>query len=270
MMSTNGKNYERERAGIPEESREEFTRDVMKLLNYGGMMQFETVRLHGKEIHLLKPVELDKNDYAEFHYNYFEDDVWERAEYDANSGVLRSGQVGEAQFRNVIAAAYLLQEKYINATCNVKINMKPVIEKVMKSISLMAEEESGSILNDDRAFWWDGTDRVVFSEDMERWIAGLSVQYSRLIKEKSSIRHDQGSFLRELMDVLSEAGLLDKPVYAFQNMFYEFLGHGYDRRYAAAVKLIDKLCQDNGQPEQIRRYLSILANERLRKKCFGF
>lgn len=269
-MSTNVKDYEREQVGISEESREEFTRNVMKLLNYGGMMQFEMVYLHGKEIHLLKPVELDKNGYAEFHYNYFEDDVWERAEYDANSGVLRSGQVGDAQFRDVIAAAYLLQKKYINATCNVKISAKPVIEKVMKSISSMAEEESGSILNDDRAFWWDGTDRVAFSEDMERWIAGLSVQYSRLINEEFPIQHEQGSFLRELMNILSEAGRLDKPVYAFQNMFYEFLEHGFDRRYAAAVKLLGKLCQDNARPEQIKRYFSILANERLREKCFGF
>ena len=38
---------------IPEEKRECFGRQMMKILNYGGMMQFEKVLLFGHELLLL-------------------------------------------------------------------------------------------------------------------------------------------------------------------------------------------------------------------------
>lgn len=54
---------------IPEEKREQFTAHMLKLLNYGGMMQFETVRLYGLELYLLKPVRELTDGKVSFHYN---------------------------------------------------------------------------------------------------------------------------------------------------------------------------------------------------------
>lgn len=61
---------------IPKERKGEFTENVIKLLNYGGMMQLEQVCMYRKKIALIKPVEMDAEGIASFHYNYFEDDVW--------------------------------------------------------------------------------------------------------------------------------------------------------------------------------------------------
>ena len=73
---------------IPEEERDNFTEKMLKLLNYGGMMNFEVINMFGIELGLIKEIELDENGRASFHYNYFEDDVWEDAGYNSNTGKL--------------------------------------------------------------------------------------------------------------------------------------------------------------------------------------
>ena len=62
---------------IPEEKREEFAGQVAKVLNYGGMMQFEIISMYGHEMGLLKPIKLYPGGRIRFHFNYFEDEGWE-------------------------------------------------------------------------------------------------------------------------------------------------------------------------------------------------
>ena len=97
---------------IPEEERDNFTEKVLKLLNYGGMMNFEVINMFGIELGLIKEVELDENGLASFHYNYFEDDVWEDAGYNSNTGKFFTNKVGIKEFCNAVLAAYTLYECY--------------------------------------------------------------------------------------------------------------------------------------------------------------
>ena len=64
---------------IKEELKEEYTKNLIKLLNAGGMMQFESVNLFGKEIGLLKELTPNEDGVVHFHYNYFGDEAWETA-----------------------------------------------------------------------------------------------------------------------------------------------------------------------------------------------
>ena len=64
---------------IPEEKRNDFRKQMMKLLNYGGMMNPEQVSMFGRKLFLLNPVELSEETYVNFWYNYFEESSWERA-----------------------------------------------------------------------------------------------------------------------------------------------------------------------------------------------
>lgn len=66
---------------IPEKQREKFAGQVIKLLNYGGMMQLEEISMYGHEMALLKPIHIYPGGNVEFYYNYFEDDEWETAEF---------------------------------------------------------------------------------------------------------------------------------------------------------------------------------------------
>lgn len=97
---------------ISEEKKEIFSRQMMKILNYGGMMGFEAVRLYGHEMGLLKPVEIFSRENIHFHYNYFEDNVWETAGFKIDSCDLWSEKIGMAEFSDVIMAGYMLYEAY--------------------------------------------------------------------------------------------------------------------------------------------------------------
>lgn len=101
---------------IPEEKKELFVKSMSKLLNYGGMMSFELVKMYGCELGLLKPVEILPEGEVSFHYNYFEDDAWETAGFDAKSCRLWSNKIGGAEFNDVIMAAYMLYEVFDNET----------------------------------------------------------------------------------------------------------------------------------------------------------
>ena len=71
---------------IPEEKRECFGRQMMKILNYGGMMQFEKV---------------------DFWYNYFEESSLENGGFYVNDSIFYSSKIGNCEFCDVILAAYV-------------------------------------------------------------------------------------------------------------------------------------------------------------------
>lgn len=97
---------------IPEEKKEEFNANMIKLLQLGGMMSVESVSLYDKKLQLIAPVALDKEGKCHFHYNYFEDDAWETAGYESDSNRLWSQKIGSNEFNFVICAGYVLTELY--------------------------------------------------------------------------------------------------------------------------------------------------------------
>ena len=54
---------------IKEEQKEQFTRQIMKILNYGGMMSFEAVNMYGSELGLLIPAKIFPGGGWRFWYN---------------------------------------------------------------------------------------------------------------------------------------------------------------------------------------------------------
>ena len=97
---------------IPDELKDEFNKNMITLLQRGGMMKFEKVSLFGKELSLLKPLEEDEEGKIHFFYNYFEDDAWESAIYYPKNQVLYSGKIGSDEFNRVICSAYIIYELY--------------------------------------------------------------------------------------------------------------------------------------------------------------
>lgn len=97
---------------IPEEKREKFARQIEKILNYGGMMQFERISLHGYDLGLIKPPELYPGDRIHFYFNYFEEKRCETAGFDAHEGYFYSEKIGEREFCDVVTAVYFLYEAW--------------------------------------------------------------------------------------------------------------------------------------------------------------
>ena len=57
------------RMAVPDDKRELFTEQMMKVFYYGGMMSFDDVKLYGHEISLLCPVKKTDGKEVRFHYN---------------------------------------------------------------------------------------------------------------------------------------------------------------------------------------------------------
>ncbi len=97
---------------IPEDKRDEFNQNVLKLLHYGGMMTFSTVYLYGQKIPVIAPIPLDTKEAVHFHYNYFEDDAWETATFYTDRSALNTAKIGNSEFNAVVMAVYYLYDMY--------------------------------------------------------------------------------------------------------------------------------------------------------------
>ena len=94
---------------IPKEHWETYAAQMLTVLTQGGMMQYDTIQLYGKNIMLIQKPEFDTDrGVVEWQYNYIENDYWEPCTLDA-SGWLTTGKVGQKQFRDVVQAAYVLE-----------------------------------------------------------------------------------------------------------------------------------------------------------------
>lgn len=493
---------------IEDEKKDAFTRDIMKLFNYGGMMQFETVIIYGKEVALIKTPEINEEGRVKFHFNYFEDDAWESVYYNTETTHLGTGKIGSNEFNEVVTAAHVLYELYndtgyaevngdavdvegyiawinhvlrtgfsaqnrfylweyyeseclrrlderwenmpelndiyayvprslrwamggiefsdicymIEGTDSIKeseiikdsypeaiyvcrtalkkyfeedsgeVDNKiqhiwdllkyprskrgKVTDKIMPKIAEMTlviparmivylvteickmnfwevwkelrndvyhDEDISKYINeelqskrktaresaiapirtadflrndgfftfyrnpqelkgvpnyylsdDERAYWWDGTDEVILSEEMEQWMVDLGGRHRKIVEEIRDTEQTKEDFTKELVVILSRIEQFYKRVYAFQGMFYEFLQNATDIKYRAAVKLLEQLEEENKEDGKIiekvgtwwdltsknvtfnigrrrmKRYLSVMVNQELRMKYFGF
>ncbi len=145
----------------------------------------------------------------------------------------------------------------------------------------------------DRLFWWDGSDEVEISDKTEKWLNKRVEEYKEALKDVPD-ECDTQQFVKELIDLLFDVESRYKRVFAFQDMFYEFIANGSKKEYRAAVEVLRKLYDDNAEAGKIiekvkgswdlasknvtcnrgrmnvRRYLALLANVELRRKYFGF
>ncbi len=120
-MGTFGYFTEKRDGIIPEDKKEEFSRNMCKLINRGGMMKLDKVCMYGQELIILVPIEFMADEEINFHYNYFEDCSWESAGYDPKTCSLWSGKIGSSEFNDVIMAGYMMYEAYTDkgfAVCN--------------------------------------------------------------------------------------------------------------------------------------------------------
>ncbi|MBQ3546637.1 MAG: hypothetical protein IJA34_16885 [Lachnospiraceae bacterium] len=170
-------------------------------------------------------------------------------------------------------------------------------DSIVESLRVPEEVEDKPkyfISDDDRLYWWDGSDEVKISSDMDEWLKELATQHKELMNSLTDESAMQNSFLEKFMEVLAQANSYYKHIYPFQNMFYEFIQNGTKKEYLAAVQLFETLIEDNKEQGKIinychgswdmysrkithnigrlrlKRFLSVMANKKLREMYFGF
>ena len=95
------------------------------------------------------------------------------------------------------------------------------------------------------------------------------------IQSQEGLLLPQGSLIRRLVEILSEADQVYNGIYAFQETFYNFLEYPNDRHSQAATLLLQELVEQHKDDPKlgqmiIRRYLATLGNKALRKQILDF
>ncbi|MDO4268652.1 MAG: hypothetical protein Q4C73_09265, partial [Eubacteriales bacterium] len=82
--------------------------------------------------------------------------------------------------------------------------------------------------DDERAYFWTPDGNITFSQDMTDLLGHLR-QRLDAIQSQEGLLLPQGSLIRRLIEILSEADQVYNGIYAFQETFYDFLEYPNDR-----------------------------------------
>lgn len=146
----------------------------------------------------------------------------------------------------------------------------------------------------DRLYWWDGTDEVQISEEIDAWLKELAARY-REIMERKKAGEISGLGLRGFVTLLGEINEYYWHIYPFEGAFQEFTDHISETEYAAAIELLRQIAEakenrkagsvvsygpDNSMKSKnvtgnlgrlrVKWLYAVLANRQLRQRYFGF
>lgn len=156
------------------------------------------------------------------------------------------------------------------------------------------------LTDDDRLYWWDGTNEVVISEGVSTLFEEYNLLFKSMLEDEFIFRGISGNhfckvedFTQEFIEILSDIDEQYKRIFPFESMFYEFIENKdkveyraaagllyyLSKRYAKEGKIIEKcgswdiasknvICNEGRM--RIKQYLAVLANKKLREKFFGF
>ena len=98
------------------------------------------------------------------------------------------------------------------------------------------------ISDDDRLYWWDGSDEVQISEETDVWLKKLAVRHREIV-EKISASSNQITQFKDFMQMLVEIHKYFYNLLPIESMFYEFVDHLSQVEYAAGIELIKQLSE---------------------------
>lgn len=68
----------------------------------------------------------------------------------------------------------------------------------------LKEQPNYYLSDDDRLYWWDGTDEVQISKEMDAWLKELAERHKKIQKDR---KKEEGNFQQEFVSVLAEISL---------------------------------------------------------------
>lgn len=108
-----------------------------------------------------------------------------------------------------------------------------------------------------------------FSDEMTAWLAGCRSELEALAQQETLLHGTEP--LRLLMETLYDIQEQHRYVFAFREMFYDFVAHSELPMVQAAIRYLRDLSEREPDSNvNLRRYLAVLGNRPLREKVFGF
>lgn len=123
--------------------------------------------------------------------------------------------------------------------------------------------------DDDRAWCWTPGGNVRLSEDMTAWLSECRRECEALASQEPLLHGTEP--LKLLIETLYDVQEQHRYVFAFREMFYDFVAHSELPMVQAAIRYLRQLSErEPDSSVSLRRYLAVLGNLPLREKVFGF
>lgn len=123
--------------------------------------------------------------------------------------------------------------------------------------------------DDDRAWWWRPDGDVHFSDEMAIWLSQCRTELETLANQEPLLHGTEP--LKLLIETLYDIQERHRYVFAFREMFYDFVAHSELPMVQAAIRYLRQLSeQEPDSSVSLQRYLAVLGNLPLREKVFGF
>ena len=123
--------------------------------------------------------------------------------------------------------------------------------------------------DDDRAWWWTPGGDVHFSGEMTAWLSQCRTELETLVNQELLLHGTEP--LKLLIETLYDIQEHHRYVFAFREMFYDFVAHSDLPTVQATIQYLRQLSEREPDSSfSLRRYLAVLGNLPLREKVFGF
>lgn len=107
------------------------------------------------------------------------------------------------------------------------------------------------------------------SSETRAWLEELNIRFNETLHAPKPWS-DGLSFQRSMVETLSAVRSRNTRIWAFRDMFYEFLANWDQPAYQAMWKLFEEMAaKEETESSRLRQYLALLFNRPLRKEVFG-
>ena len=125
------------------------------------------------------------------------------------------------------------------------------------------------ITPEDRLFSLPPEALDTLTSETQVWLKGLRGRFEESLHGPKPYA-DGLSFQRSMLGTLSKQQERNNGVFAFRDMFYEFLANWQQPAYQSLWALFVEMAgAEDADPARLRQYLALLANPPLRKAVFG-
>ena len=107
------------------------------------------------------------------------------------------------------------------------------------------------------------------SSETRAWLEELNIRFNEALHAPKPWS-DGLSFQRSMVETLSAVRSRNARIWAFRDMFYEFLANWDQPAYQAMWKLFEEMAaKEETESSRLRQYLALLFNRPLREEVFG-
>ena len=124
---------------------------------------------------------------------------------------------------------------------------------VLKPIPAVSTAEFLRTTDENRLFFWKPSGDVTISEETAAWFTELKQEFDEIMGREDQLI-EQKRFLPELMRTLHQVCDDYRRIYFFEELFNEFAISGNDRRFRAAVVLLQQMMERyNDEVEELSK-----------------